>query len=45
VNFAVYSEQASAVDLCLFDSPDAAHESERIRLPEQTDRVWHAYLQ
>jgi glycogen operon protein len=44
VNFAIFSEQASAVELCLFDAPDAPHESERIRMPEQTDRVWHAYL-
>ncbi|HEU5014671.1 MAG TPA: glycogen debranching protein GlgX [Roseiflexaceae bacterium] len=44
VNFALYSEGATAVELCLFDSPDAAHESERIRMPEYTDRVWHVYL-
>jgi predicted alpha/beta superfamily hydrolase len=44
VNFALFSEQASAVDLCLFDSPNAPYESERIRMPEQTDRVWHVYL-
>lgn len=44
VNFALFSEHASAVELCLFDSPDATNEVERIRLPEQTDRVWHVYL-
>ena len=44
VNFALYAEQAVAVELCLFDTPDAPHESERIRLPEQTDLVWHVYL-
>src|SRR5918911_3413521 len=44
VNFALFSEHATAVELCLFDGPDSPHESERIRLPEQTDRVWHAYL-
>jgi isoamylase len=43
-NFALFSENATAVELCLFDSPDAAHERERIRLPEQTDRVWHVAL-
>jgi isoamylase len=44
VNFALFSEHASHVDLCLFDSPDATAESARIRLPEQTDMVWHAFL-
>src|SRR5215211_2822893 len=52
VNFALFSEHATAVELCLFDNPDpssgsgqgAPHESERIRMPEQTDRVWHVYL-
>ena len=44
VNFALYSEHADAVDLCLFDSADATKESARIRMTEQTDMVWHAYL-
>jgi isoamylase len=44
VNFALFSENATAVELCLFDSPTDAHEAERIRLPERTDLVWHAYL-
>jgi len=44
VNFAIYSENATRVELCLFDSPESATESRRIDLPEQTDQVWHAYL-
>jgi isoamylase len=44
VNFALFSEHATHVDLCLFDSPDATTESARIRLLEQTDMVWHAFL-
>ncbi|MNS29230.1 Glycogen debranching enzyme [compost metagenome] len=44
VNFALFSEHATAVELCLFDSPDAAVESVRIPLPERTDMVWHGYL-
>jgi isoamylase len=44
VNFALFSEQASRVELCLFDSPDAEKESVRVILPEQTDLVWHGYL-
>ncbi|PYV89963.1 MAG: glycogen debranching enzyme GlgX [Acidobacteria bacterium] len=44
VNFAIFSEHATKVELCLFDSPEAQHESARITLPEQTDLVWHGYL-
>jgi isoamylase len=44
VNFAIFSAQATKVELCIFDSPDAERESERIVLPEQTDQVWHAFL-
>src|SRR5580698_6954132 len=43
-NFALYSEHAEKVELCLFDSADADKEAERIPLSEQTDEVWHAYL-
>jgi isoamylase len=43
-NFALYSEHATRVELCLFDSADSEMESQRITLPEQTDMVWHAYL-
>ena len=44
VNFALFSEHATRVDLCLSDSPDATAESRRVPLAEQTDMVWHAYL-
>ena len=44
VNFALFSEHATGVELCLFDSPEATAESERIRLRMHTDLVWHAYL-
>jgi len=44
VNFALFSENATRVELCLFDSPDALSESRRITLPEQTDLVWHGYV-
>jgi len=44
VNFALYSENATGVDLCLFDSADAPHEQIRIRMTEQTDQVWHVFL-
>ncbi|HET6247681.1 MAG TPA: glycogen debranching protein GlgX [Tepidisphaeraceae bacterium] len=44
LNFAIFSEHATQVDLCLFDSPDDQQESKRIRLPECTDMVWHGYF-
>jgi isoamylase len=43
VNFALFSEHAETVELCLFD-PTGHHEVARIRLPEYTDQVWHGYL-
>jgi len=44
VNFALFSEHATAVELCLFDGPDTPRESHRIRVEEQTDQVWHVYI-
>jgi len=44
VNFAIYSEHATKVELCLFDSADAATERARVALVEQTDQVWHGFL-
>ncbi len=44
VNFSLFSENATKVELCLFDDPDSTTESHRIRLPERTDYAWHAYL-
>ena len=41
VNFALFAEHATRVDLCLFDSADAKHEAHCLPLPEQTDMVWH----
>lgn len=43
VNFALFSEHADKVELCLFD-PDGRIEVQRIALQEQTDMVWHCYL-
>jgi glycogen operon protein len=42
-NFALYSEGATRVELCLFDK-DGRTQTERIDLPEVTAFVWHAYL-
>ena len=44
VNFAIFSEHATKVELCLFDSPGDARESVRVVLSEQTDLIWHGYL-
>ncbi|MGA9446650.1 MAG: glycogen debranching enzyme GlgX, partial [Candidatus Sulfotelmatobacter sp.] len=43
VNFALYSEHAEKVELCLFDIL-GRRETVRLPLPEQTDMVWHGYL-
>ncbi|WP_422003158.1 glycogen debranching protein GlgX [Reyranella sp.] len=43
VNFALFSANATKVELCLFDA-GGEREIERITLPEYTDEVWHGYL-
>jgi glycogen operon protein len=43
VNFALFSANATKVELCLFDEK-GERELERIALPEYTDEVWHGYL-
>ena len=44
VNFALFSENATAVELCLFGRPYDPQETHRIRIEECTDFVWHVYL-
>ena len=44
VNFALFSEHATGVELCLFDGEDGNQEGPSIPLTEQTDHVWHTYL-
>jgi len=43
VNFAIFSANATKVELCLFDET-AEREIERIELPEFTNEIWHGYL-
>ena len=43
VNFAIFSERAERIELCLFDS-DTGKEVERLRLPERTTYIWHGYI-
>ncbi|HZL90669.1 MAG TPA: glycogen debranching protein GlgX, partial [Pirellulaceae bacterium] len=42
VNFALFSQHADTVEVCLFDSPEATKETECIALPQKTFNVWHA---
>ncbi len=44
VNFAVYSENAERVELCLYDQNDPGTEQDRVVLPEVTAFVHHGYL-
>jgi len=43
VNFALFSEHAERVELCLFDER-GRRETARIPMQWQTDQVWHCYL-
>ncbi len=43
VNFALYSENATRVQLCLFDRPDSS-EQDIIEVQECTGYVWHCYI-
>src|SRR4030095_10575158 len=43
VNFSLFSENATKVELCLFDAAQAQPET-RILMTEQTHQIWHLYL-
>jgi len=43
VNFAIYSEHATRIELCLYDSR-TKRETERIQVTEHTAFVWHCYI-
>ena len=42
VNFALHSENATAVDLCLFDAKTG--KEKRVRVKEMDNRIWHVYI-
>ena len=42
-NFAIFSANATKIELCLFDT-DGSKEIERIVLPEYTDQIFHGYV-
>ncbi|MCY0872174.1 MAG: hypothetical protein OWQ56_05620 [Acidithiobacillus caldus] len=44
VNFALFSRNASKVELCLF-ADDGQRELARIALPEYSNEVWHGYIE
>ncbi|MEO8506643.1 MAG: glycogen debranching protein GlgX [Betaproteobacteria bacterium] len=43
VNFALFSEHAERVELCIFDAT-GRRELQRVDVRERTDQVWHCYL-
>jgi isoamylase len=43
-NFAIFSEVAEQVELCLFDAGEAHSAEARVSLPEVDGFVWHGYL-
>src|SRR5271167_1134872 len=43
VNFALFSANASKVELCLFD-PSRLYAETCVTLPECTNQVWHGYV-
>jgi isoamylase len=44
VNFAIFSEHATGIELCLFGGVNDPKEDVRIPLKERTDQVWHVFL-
>lgn len=44
VNFALFSEHATGVELCLFDDDDPTKETARIQIENHDDYVWHLFL-
>ncbi len=43
-NFALFSENSTAAELCLFDASSPSAECARIPMRERTDGVWHCFL-
>jgi isoamylase len=45
VNFTLFSENATAVELCLFENENDAKESAKINVIDRTDFIWHVYVE
>ena len=43
-NFAIFSENAEAIDLCLFNFIEDDTETIKVSFKERTNHVWHLYL-
>ncbi|WP_018479019.1 glycogen debranching protein GlgX [Pontibacter roseus] len=44
VNFALYADNATGVELCLFNTTEDETEAVKIKISERTHQVWHVYL-
>lgn len=44
VNFALYAEQATEVELCLFAHVDDDVEQTQVKMLERTHQIWHVYI-
>ena len=44
VNFALFSEHAEKVELCIFDNSGSRKESLRLNMLEYSEHVWHVYI-
>lgn len=44
VNFAIYADYATGVELCLFNKADDHKESLKLDLVERSHQVWHIYV-
>lgn len=44
VNFALYAENATGVELCFFDSADPKKETHKIEVTERSHQVWHVFV-
>ena len=44
IHFSLFSENATAVELCLFESPASTKESQRIALAKGADSIWSVHV-
>jgi isoamylase len=44
VNFALYADNATGVELCLFTDKNTETESDKIKLVERTHQIWHCFI-
>ncbi len=44
VNFALYADNATGVELCLFNDADSKKERLKIEVKERSHHVWHCYV-